>query len=276
MTITQDDLKAFVEVAGCQNMTRASEKLGVTQPTLSYQIKRLEKEMGVSLFVRHKNGVKLNRAGERFYSKAEQHLALWNEIKSFVLEETEQVSGLYSLGCHPSVAIYTLKHFLPEMLKQEPNINFKIVHDLSRVILEKIIDWKLDFGLVINPVAHPDLVIKKLCVDEVTFFKTKKTNDDVLIYDPNLKQCQHLINKFKWKEFKRHIHSSNLEVVRSLASQGGGIAILPERVAAANNSLMPIPKAPKYKDELCWVYRHDRQKTKGIRWINEWVSKVKI
>ena len=102
------DLHYFIEVAETENLSRAAEKLGVRQPTLSLAMRRLEDAAGVALLVRGKTGVQLTHAGRRFLSKSRLLLEQWNEVRTSAQREETEVSGRYSLGVHPSVALSTL------------------------------------------------------------------------------------------------------------------------------------------------------------------------
>ena len=77
MSLMMDDIRYFNVISHTLNMTRASEILGVAQPTLSYAIKRLEKELGGDLLIRLKNGVQLTRLGEDFYKQGRIVLFEW-------------------------------------------------------------------------------------------------------------------------------------------------------------------------------------------------------
>ena len=68
--INSDDLKYFIELAKTQHVTRASERLGISQPALSHCINRLETEMGCDLFIRSKKGVTLNANGQRLFQSS--------------------------------------------------------------------------------------------------------------------------------------------------------------------------------------------------------------
>ena len=72
MSVVMDDIKYFVVVSDTLNVTRASEILGVTQPTLSYAIKRLETGLGGDLLIRLKSGVRLTKLGEEFLRRSDK------------------------------------------------------------------------------------------------------------------------------------------------------------------------------------------------------------
>ncbi|HEX4925343.1 MAG TPA: LysR family transcriptional regulator [Bdellovibrionales bacterium] len=266
------EIKYFLEVANALNISRASERLGISQPSLSLAIQRLEDAMGASLLVRSKSGVQLTLAGKRFVAQARTLLEEWDRLRSAVMEDEERVSGRFCIGCHPSVGMYTLTQFLPRLLDAYPGIEISLVHDLSRKVTESVISFKVDFGIVVNPVKHPDLVIKKLLDDEVGFWtgpertavNDLKSENAVLICDAELIQTQSLLKKAGKLDIKRRLTSSNLEVITSLVASGAGVGVLPERVATRLPEL-GLKKAgaglPTFKDEICLVYRADAQRS---------------
>ena len=275
------DLNFLLEVANTKNLTRASERLGVTQPALSQSIKRLEKTYGLPVLVRSKSGVKLTRAGEKLVRHARVMLNDWNRIKEDALKDETILRGRYSIGCHVSVAMYSLHLFLPELVKQYPELEIKLQHDLSRKITEEVISFKLDFGIVVNPVPHPDLVVKELFKDEVRFWRSKKLlkNNNVLICDPELVQSQTILNAFNKSggSFQRIITTSSLEVVCQLVEEGAGIGIIPSRVVKQNDKaklLKPVSNSPKFLDRICLVYRVDNQRSQAAKTVTRAIAQA--
>ena len=76
MSININDIKSFITVTQTKNITRAAEIMGMTQPTLSYAIKRIEEALDVELIVRLKNGVELTKAGEDFFLRGRHAIAV--------------------------------------------------------------------------------------------------------------------------------------------------------------------------------------------------------
>ncbi len=260
MSVNLDDIKNFLVVSKSLNITRASEIAGISQPTMSYSIKRLEKELNGKLLIRLKNGVKLTKLGENFKDKSQTLINKWTDLNKLISIEKGEIKGNYSIGLHPSVGLYTLEHFLPFFKKTYPEINFSLHHGLSREITEQVINWELDFGIVVNPKKHPDLIIKKICTDKVGVFSNGKKNN-YLIYDDNLNQTQSILDKLnKTNYYPKNLTTKNLEIVAKLSSIGYGDGILPQRVAQSYENLKLIHKDYFFNDSICLVYRHEKHK----------------
>ncbi len=168
-----DVLKYFRTVARLGNMSRAAQELHVSQPTLTVAIRKLEEKLGTILFERSKKGVSLTAAGLQIYQYSDQMIDLWEEMMREAGSVDDTVKGTIRLGAHPSVARYTLPSLLRDLLENNPDLNIQLQHDLSRNILQMILDNIVDAALVINPERHPDLVIKELLSDEVNIWKRK-------------------------------------------------------------------------------------------------------
>lgn len=276
-----NDINYFLEVAETKNISRAAERLGITQPSLSSAIKRLEDSLGSNLLIRSRSGVQLTKAGTELQQKGRMLLLNWEQLKSDINKREHAVTGEYIIGCHPSVALYSLSKSLPKLLNDYPELNIKLEHDLSRKITEGIISYQIDFGIVVNPVKHPDLIIKELCTDVVTFWSRKnptsvqKTGEQlVLICDLNLQQSQKVLADFEKQKvhFKRILHSTSLEVITDLVGHGAGIGIIPTRVATRDKALQLVPfhpKAPVFKDRICLAYRADQPRSKSREVITD-------
>lgn len=271
MLPSHTDIFYFIEVARSENLSRAAERLGITQPSLSVSMKRLEECIGSQLLIRSKSGMRLTRTGHRLLRQSQNLLTQWQDLKTEVTKEEQELVGTYSLGCHTSVALYTLPHFVSQLMKDNPGLELSLNHDLSRKINEEVINFKCDFGIVINPISHPDLVIKPICTDVVSIWTAaKNTNKDILICDRNLIQTQDILKKLKpnTSPFKRSISSPDLEVVAALTAAGGGCGLLPTRVAKRVKSygLKLLPgKWPIFQDKVALIYRADIQNSPASR-----------
>jgi len=269
------DLTYFVEVANTLNVSRAAERLGISQPSLSLAMQRLEHATGTGLLTRSKRGVTLTQAGKQLLSHAKKLLQSWEDIRAEAQASVNEIRGSYSIGSHPSVALALLSGFLPKMLVQHPHLNISLSHDLSRKVAEDVISMKTDIGVVVNPVLHPDLIVHQLCKDEVTLWLPEKNevkNSDVLICDPDLLQSQSLLKDLKKQGmfFDRTVVSGSLEVIADLTANGCGTGILPARVAAmARKKLVRVPNAPIFYDDHCLIFRMENKGVKAVQAIAE-------
>ncbi len=256
-----------MELAKTQHVSRAAERLGVTQPALSYSLNRIEQDLGTPLFLRSKKGIQLTPAGERFYEQAKVLQQQWEQIINAVSDEVNAPQGVIRLGCHTAVAQYTLPNFFPRFLKNYSKIKFYLSHGLSRHMTEDVISSRLDVAIAVNPVSHPDLVIKELCKDEVTVWKAKNcVNPNLLIHDPSLFQTQDILKKLNARglQFDNFLESPSLEVIAQLMVSGTGCAILPARVVSTftHKGIEQVKNAPVFNDRICLVYKPEFKKTR--------------
>lgn len=278
MIASPSELQYFLEVGLTLNLSRAAERLGISQPSLSVAIKRLEQSVGTTLLIRHKKGVTLTQAGKQLLLHTRKLLQQWQEVKSQALASHSEVQGCFTIGCHPSIAKYSLPFFLPELMNTHSNLEIKLKHDISRKITEEVIDLSVDIGLVVNPVKHPDLIIRKLFNDEVGFWQKKnsqvqlsKPSNKVVLCDPELQQTQSLLKKAKKQGivFDRIIPTNSLELIAALTAKGCGVGVLPTRVMLTSfpDKLSLIRGAPTYFDEVCMVYRSEHRDVTALQTI---------
>ena len=278
------ELEYFLEVSNTLNLSRASERLGISQPSLSLAIKRLEQCISTQLFIRHKQGVTLTQAGKQLLLHTRQLLQDWENTKSRALASQEEIQGYFTLGCPSAIAIHLVSTFLADLLEEHPKLEIHLKHNISRKITEQVINLSIDIGITVNPFKHPDLIIKKLCDDEVTFWVGKgnrkiqniHSEQAIIICDPELTQTQALLKKCKKSGIisQRIMSMNSLEAVASLTANGCGIGILPTRIAESMfpHALKRVLKAPVYSDELCLIYRNENRNVQAIQIIVNFIK----
>ncbi|MEZ4871351.1 MAG: LysR family transcriptional regulator [Bdellovibrionales bacterium] len=259
------DIDNFVEVAKLGNLSRAAQRLGLSQPALSHCIHRVENALEAELFFRSKKGMELTPQGKRFFEQAHTLTNQWQQLVESVHDEVNQAVGTIKLGVHTAVAQYTLPKFMPSFLNSYPKLSLQLNHGLSRHMTEKVVSSELDAAIVVNPVKHPDLVIVDLCKDVVTVWHSKQCkNLKTLMVDPALIQSQDILRKLSKKgfDFTNTIESTSLEVIAQLMVAGAGCAILPERVVKAfsQGKAVQVKNAPQFNDRICLVFRPEFKK----------------
>ena len=147
-------LRYFLEIAREGNMTRAAERLHVTQPTLSKQMKELEQELGKKLFRRGRTSVSLTDEGMLLRKRAEDLLAMADKIESEFRSLDEITGGDIYIGCAESYLIKYLAFAVRRLNEKYVNIHYHITSGDTEQVTESLDRGLLDFAFIVEP---PDL-----------------------------------------------------------------------------------------------------------------------
>ena len=147
-------LRYFVAVAEEENVTRAAERLHVSQPPLSRQIHDLEEELGVQLFERSAKSVRLTDAGRLFLNEARAVLDRVDEATRAVKAISSGASGELHVGYAPSLAVDILPRALRQFQTEMPGVRVQL-HDLSTdEMLTGLRENKIAVALMVQQPAH--------------------------------------------------------------------------------------------------------------------------
>lgn len=263
MIPTPTEIEYFIEVYRTKHVSRSAIRLGVTQPTLTQSLQRLEEKLQTPLFLRSKRGVVPTPAGDAFHAQAQTLLESWRNLSESIQVSQTELKGRFRVGCHPCVGAYTVPSFLASLTEKAPEIGIDLIHDSSRKITEAIVSYGVDLGFVVNPAKHPDLVLKKIGNDRVVFWKKRglKTVPKRIFADVDTRQIEVVLEKSHQKMFRDWtvVQSASLELVRTLTLSGQGIGILPERVALADGADLVEydERLPSFNDEIYVAYRKE-------------------
>ncbi len=118
--------KIFYVVAECKNITKASEKLYISQPAITKHIKHLEEYLGTPLFIRTKKGVVLTEVGEKIFLKVKHALTLFDEIPKELSGFNMLEKGTIKIGISTSLTKKFLLNYIKKFHLIHPNIIFNI------------------------------------------------------------------------------------------------------------------------------------------------------
>ena len=150
-------LKAFVEVSRNRSFSRAAEKLHITQPSISAQIRSLETELGHRLFDRGGGKVTLTAAGRLFEPFAEDCQQRLGHILLAMHDLERSPRGSLAVSANDSTALYVLPTFFSKFRKQYPRVSMNIVRAERSKTIESVLNREVDFGVVSLPVKDPRL-----------------------------------------------------------------------------------------------------------------------
>jgi DNA-binding transcriptional LysR family regulator len=144
MDLTQ--LKAFVTVAQEGNLTRAAEKLHLTQPAVSLQIKSLQRTLELKLFNRVPSGMALSADGARLLPLAERVLSSVADLRQAASALHSTVTGTLAIGTILDPEFTRLGAFLKLLVESFPQLSTELQHGMSGWVLQQIRAGRLDIG----------------------------------------------------------------------------------------------------------------------------------
>ncbi|MCF2527076.1 LysR family transcriptional regulator [Yinghuangia soli] len=148
-------LAYFVAVAETRHFTRAAERVHVSQPSLSQQIRALETELGTDLFSRARGNIALTEAGEALLPLARRILADADTARLEVQELAQLRRGRVRLGATPSLCTGLLPDVLRTFHAMHPGIRLLIEESGSHGLVRELADGALDLALVVLPLPRP-------------------------------------------------------------------------------------------------------------------------
>ena len=142
-------LQAFCEVVERKSFSQAAERLGVTQPAVSLQVRALEKRLGTQLLDRSGRRVEPTEAGLRFYRGAQRLLALEEEVVNDVSAEGEgDLTGIFAIGASTGPGGVMLPRLLCEFAAEHPQLRVALTVSDTQSIVDRVADRSLQLGVV--------------------------------------------------------------------------------------------------------------------------------
>ena len=148
--MTLQQLEYVVAVNRLRQFAKAAAYCGVTQPTLSAMIQKLEAELGVRLFDRTAGRVIPTAIGEAVAERAEKTVAMARGIRDLVANEKQKVSGRFRLGILPTIAPYLLPRFLPQLCATHPEMELRVVEMKTSDICRAVRQGDLDAAILVR------------------------------------------------------------------------------------------------------------------------------
>lgn len=275
-----EQLRTFLQVSRLKSFSRAAEKLGMTQPAISAQIRSLEKEIGARLFDREGGKVTFTAAGRLFEPFAEHCLQCQSHISLAVNELYRSARGEVSVSASEATSLYVLPPVLAQYKRHYTRVNLNVVRAEHARSLESVLSRGVDFAVVSMPVKDPRLTVHVIHRDEIVLVVPPTHPlarhdvirlDDLLQYPMLLlkqgRQRNQITNMF-------HVHDANpriameldsSELLKRLICAELGIGFLPRTNVTddAHAGLLKIVgvEGMHLRRELALVYRKDRTLT---------------
>lgn len=281
-------LRYFVSVAELGNFTRAAERCLVSQPSLSQQIIKLEKELGRQLLERLGRRVRLTDAGRLLYDRASMILGEIDDVKREVTEEFDSGKGRVSIGAIPTVAPYLIPPVLKKFASQCPDAEVTIRENLTRVTIADCQSGELDIGVLALPIEEDHLAVEPLFEEELLvsvhakrpLAKKRKITLDDIVKEPFIllseTHClgEQIVRFCQQQDCHPKVvcESSQLLTAQQLVALDYGVSLIPEMAAALDRSKQRIYRSlsgrqPKRTLAMIW-HKHRYQSPNVKRFID--------
>ncbi|MBP2232891.1 LysR family nitrogen assimilation transcriptional regulator [Azospirillum agricola] len=168
------ELRYFVQVADLGSFSKASVKLGITQPALSRQVQKLEHELRTSLFYRHGRGVSLTQPGRKLYDVVRHLLGALAEIKEEIQDQSERLTGSVTLGLPPSICATLGAPLARRFHESYPDATLRIHEVFSGTLLEWVEGGRLDLAVLYDARRGRSMLSSPLLVENLMLIQSAK------------------------------------------------------------------------------------------------------
>jgi DNA-binding transcriptional LysR family regulator len=279
-------LRSFAVVAEVRHLTRAAEKLHISQPALSAQIKALEDELEVTLFERTSSGMALTAAGQRLLAEAEKVLFAAQALRNEARALKGRVDGQASVGTLSDPGFIRLGEFLSATVDRYPLLRLELHHEISGAAFEKVRDGQLDAAFYYGALSHPTVAGLELRAMTYVVAGPAAWRDRVAeagsaeiaalpwILTPSISSHNRLVRDL----FREHgvepskvVEADQESVISSLVVSGVGLSLMREDVALEKEAAGEVCLWPKGRatTTLWFIYPQERADDPVIRALRD-------
>ena len=277
MTLTE--LRYIVAVARERHFGRAAETCFVSQPTLSVAVKKLEDELGVTLFERGPGEVSVTPAGEKIVEQAQRVLEEASRIREIAAAGKDPLAGQLRLGAIYTIGPYLLPKLIPILRRTAPAMQLLIQENFTHRLAEELRSGEVDVILIALPFEAPG-VMTRAVYDEPFMVAVPKghpwenrkrvtseelTNESLLLlgeghcFRDQVMEICHTVRSRERSPLARTVEGGSLETIRQMVAGGVGVTVLPATSTATSGGasdlirILPFARpAPTRRVGLAW------------------------
>lgn len=301
MTLTE--LKYVIAVAREHHFGRAAESCGVSQPSLSVAIRKLEEELGVSIFERRSSEIALTPVGEKIVEQAQRVMEESRRIADIAHEGQDPLSGPIKLGVIYTIGPYLLPELIRELSSDQPNMPVYLEENFTSELLERLKTGQLDLAIMADTIADTGFMTLELYSEEFVvavpshhpwvnrnYVNSSELKDQTMLLlgaghcfrDQILGVCPDLMRfQAQASDVQRTVEGSSLQTICHMVAQGLGITVLPASaipyLSGFSKSLKIIPfKAPVPTRRVLLVWRKSYPRMQAVEAVQAAVKKLRL
>jgi LysR family hydrogen peroxide-inducible transcriptional activator len=277
--VTLTELRYIVAVARERHFGRAAETCFVSQPTLSVAVKKLEEELGVTLFERGPGEVSVTPGGQKIVEQAQRVLEEASRIREIAAAGKDPLAGPLRLGAIYTIGPYLLPKLIPILRRTAPAMQLLIQENFTHRLAEELRSGEVDVILVALPFEAPGVMTravydepfmvavpkghpwegrKRVTSEELTSESLLLLGEGHCFRDQVLEIC-HTVRARERSPLAKTVEGGSLETIRQMVAGGVGITVLPATSTAttggANDLIRILPfarPAPTRRVGLAW------------------------
>ena len=268
--MTLSELKYIIAVARERHFGRAAKSCFVSQPTLSVAVKKLEEELGVTLFERGPSEVVLTRMGKLIVTQAQQVLEATARLKSIAKGGQDPLMEPLRIGVIYTIGPYLLPHLIPGLRDQVPEMPIIVEEGFTVDLVTRLKQGRLDAIIIANPFSEPGiqtrLVYEEPFVVVVpishpwasrdSIHTDDLGNETVLLLgkgncfrDQVLAACPACVDSGARDDLQRILESGSIETIRHMVASGVGVTVLPCSAAGAEEYSRRLLAIKRFEDK---------------------------
>ena len=299
MTLTE--LRYIVALARERHFGRAAEKCFVSQPTLSVAIKKLEVELGVTLFERNTSDITVTPLGSRIIEQAQRVLEESAAIKHIAAQGKDQLATPLRLGAIYTVGPYLLPQLIPLLHKRAPQMPLLLQENFTVKLAGLLRNGELDLAILSLPFADTGIVTQAVYDEpfrvvmpaghawsrKAKIPAAQLCNETLLLLgtgncfrDQVLQTCSNM-NRSPASNMQQALEGSSLETIRHMVASGVGITVLPSTAAESRSAASPLLSvkpisAPQPSRRIALAWRASFPRPQAVEAVRQAVLACKL
>ena len=286
-----NQLRTFIAVADGGHVTRAAERLHLSQPAVSAQIKALEEGLAQRLFHRTSAGMELTQAGRGLLELAERVLAAAEELKRAARALKGEIAGKLRVGTLSDPQFIRLGEFLGQVLERYPLLELELQNEISGVALKHVREGSLGASFYFGEI--PDASVAGLRLGDMTYCVAAPGQWAERVREADWREIaampwvlppeistitRHTRTLFRehGEELATHVEADDEDVIANLIESGVGLSLLREDIALEKQRAGEICVWDKARlcTPLWFIYLREREQDPLIRALLEVLRKT--
>lgn len=240
--MTLQQLKYIIAINRSLSFAKAADELGVTQPTLSAMLQKLEEELDTRIFERSNKSVKPTPAGEQIIRQAERAYSEVERISELVAEGKGNISGHFSLSVGPTIAPYILPQFIKSYAEYYPQVKLSIAEMKAATAFDALANGRIDAAIAISSHQQQGILEIPLYTERFWVYLSERCWRKLPVFKPeNLEHEQMWIMKeaqclresaFSFckarSKGRRVYEAGSIDTLIRIVDLNGGFTIIPE------------------------------------------------